>query len=123
MENNICCPKKDLFGLLKLCLMKYISEFFDNDEILNKLQIEIKTIIIKLRNNISFNENNKKNIYNLLKENKGNNIIIYAVYLNIILNSETIKDIVNLLNEEKKEKVNIYWGCLSNFIEYSLNKN
>ena len=99
--------------------MKYISEFFDNEKLLNKLSTEIKTIIIKLRKNINFTDDNKTNIYNLLNEKKGNNIITYSQYLNMILNSQKIKDIINLLNEEKKEKSYIYWGCLSNYEEYS----
>ena len=119
IKNNIQYKIKELSVLLNICLMKYISEFFDNEEILNKLPYEIKDIIIKLRHNISFNENDKDNICNLLKENKGNNIIIYSEYLNLILNSKKIKDIINLLNEEQKNEINIYWGCLSNYIEYS----
>ena len=118
-RNNNQYQIKDLPGLLNLCLMKYISEFFDNDEILNKLPSEIKDIIINLRDNISFTENDKNNICNLLKENKGNNIIIYSEYLNLVLNSKKIKDIINILNEKQKEKINIYSGSLSNYIEYS----
>ena len=99
--------------------MKYLSEYFDNDKILEKLSPEIKTIIIKLRKNINFNEDNRKNIYNLLNEKKGNNILIYSQYLDMVLNSQKIKDLINLLTEEQKEKSYIFWGCLSNYKEYS----
>ena len=99
--------------------MKFISEYFDNEEILKNLSPKIKSIIIKLRKNISFNGDNKRNIYNLLEEKKGNNIIIYSQYLDNILNSTKIKDLINFLDEEKKDKSYIYWGCLSNYVEYS----
>ena len=119
LENQIRYPIKDLSGLINLCLMKYLSEYFDNDKILEKLSPEIKTIIIKLRKNINFNEDNRKNIYNLLNEKKGNNILIYSQYLDMVLNSQKIKDLINLLTEEQKKKSYIYWGCLSNYKEYS----
>ena len=99
--------------------MKYISEFFDNESLLKSLSSEIKTIILKFRNNIDFQKDKKNNIMNLLKENSGNNILTYSQYLNMVINPEIINEIINVLSNEKKEKINIFWGCLSNYEEYN----
>jgi hypothetical protein len=119
LERNIYYEKKNLTGLLKLCLMKYLSEFIEDKEILNKLSPEIKKIIINLRNSLEFTKDNEKNICNLLRENKGNNIIIYSQYINEIINTTIINDIMNLLKDDKKTKIDNYWRCLSKYEEYS----
>ena len=119
IEHSIHYPKKDLTGLLNLCFMKYISSFYDNQDILKKLKPEIQKIIINLQKNIDFVNDNKENICNLLKETKGNNILIYSKYLNMVINTKTINELINYLTEEKKNKIDIYWGCLSNYEEYS----
>lgn len=118
IENQIQYPKEELSGLLNLCLLKYISEFFDNDSI-KQLSIEIRQIILKLRKNINFTGDNKKNIQLLLKENSGNNILIYSQYLNMIINQNKINNLIGLLNNPNKTKINIYWGCLSKYVEYN----
>ena len=61
IEDNILYPKKILSGLLNLCLIKYMSDFFDN-KVLEKINPEIKTIIIKLRKNIDIKKDDKVNI-------------------------------------------------------------
>ena len=119
LEENSIYPKEKLDGLLNLCLMKYLSEFYDNEQLLNKLTPIIKDIIIKLRKNIDFTHDNKKNIYNLLKETKGNNILIYSQYINLIINSQTIDKLNNNLSEEKRKKVDNFWKNLSKYKEYN----
>ena len=96
-----------------------MSDFFDDDNILEKLSPEIKDILLKLRKNINFKKDNKENIQLLLKENNGNNILIYSQYLNMIINEKKINNLIEYLNEDKKEKINLYWGCLSNYAEYN----
>ena len=118
-ENQIQYPIEELSGLLNLCLLKYISEFFDND-IIKQLSIEIRQIILKLRNNINFTIDNKKNIQLLLKENSGNNILIYSQYLNMIINQNKMNNLISLLNNPNKSKINIYWGSLSKYAEYNI---
>ena len=121
IKNNIHYPIKNLFGLLNLCLIKYISNYFKNEEIKKILSPEIKRIILKLQKNINFGEDNRENIKMLLNENKGNNILIYSQYINEIFNDNIkIKNLINLLGEEKKKEIDIYWGCLSNYNEYNI---
>ena len=99
--------------------MKYLSQFIEDKEILDKLSPEIKTILLKLRNSLEFTEDNQKNICNLLKEKKGNNIIIYSQYISNIINTTKINEIINLLKDEPKMKIDNYWKCLSKYEEYS----
>ena len=121
LKNNIHYPIKNLFGLLNLCLIKYISNYFKNEEIRKILSPEIKRIILKLKKNINFGEDKRENIKMLLNENKGNNILIYSQYINEIFNDNIkIKNLINLLEEEKREEIDIYWGCLSNYNEYNI---
>ena len=119
LERNINYEKKNLSSLLKLCLMKYLSQFVEDKTTLDKLSPEIKTIILKLRNSLEFTKDNQKNMYNLLKENKGNNIIIYSQYINEVVNTTIINSILNLLEDEKRTKIDNYWRCLSKYEEYS----
>ena len=79
----------------------------------------IKNIILKLRNSLNFTKDNEQNLYNLLKETKGNNILIYSQYINMIINSQKIISLISLLDDEKKQKIDNYWGCLSKYEEYS----
>ena len=121
LNNNIHYPIKNLFGLLNLCLIKYISNYFQKEEIKKILSPEIKRIILKLQKNIKFGEDSRENIKMLLNENKGNNILIYSQYINEIFNDNIkIKNLINLLEEDKREEIDIYWGCLSNYNEYNI---
>ena len=119
-DDNEKYNKIYLSGLLNLCLLKYISNFFDND-IINKIKYEtIKNIIIKLKNNIKFTGDIKEDIKLILEEKKGNNILAYSFYLNsIIKNDKIINYLINLFENEKKEKVDIIWRKLSKYDKYN----
>ena len=110
--------KNELSGLLNLCLIKYMSDFFDN-EILEKISPEIKNIILKLRNNIDFTNDTKEDLKLILKENKGNNILIYSQYVNMLIKSKQIDDMIKYFNKDNQDKINNYWGFLSNYEEYN----
>ena len=90
-----------------------------DDTILEKVSTEIKNIILKLRKNIGFKDDNKENIKLILKEKKGNNILIYSQYVNMFIKSKQINDLINFLNEENQDKINKYWGYLSIYEEYN----
>jgi ribosomal protein L44E len=120
LENTINYEKKNLTGLLNLCLVKYLSESIGDDNIiLGKMPPDIRNIIIELRNSLNFTKDNQKNIYNLLNENKGNNIIVYSQYISKIMNSAIINNIISHLNNDKKIKIDNYWRCLSKYEEYT----
>ena len=121
LKTNILYPIKNLSGLLNLCLIKYISNYFTKKEITKILSSEQKRIIKKLQNNIKLGEDNRENIKMILNENKGNNILIYSQYINEIFNDvNEIKKLINLLEKKKKEEIDIYCGCLSNYNEYNI---
>ena len=121
LKNKIDYPIKKLFGLLNLCFIKYISNYFENEETKKALSPEIKRIILELQKNINFGGDNKENIIMLLNENKGNNILIYSQYINEIFDDYIkIKNLINLLEEEKRKEIDFFWGYLSNYNEYSI---
>ena len=121
LKNNSNYPIKNLSGLFNLCLIKYISNYFNNEEIEKILSPEIKGIILNLQKNINFGEDNRDNIKMILNGNKGNNILIYSQYINEIFDDNNkIINLINLLEEEKRKEINIFWGCLSNYNEYNI---
>jgi len=121
LKNNITSPIKNLCGLLNLCLIKYISNYFKNEKIKKVSSPEIKKIILELKKNIIFNEDNRDNIKMILNENKRNNILIYSQYINEIFNDNNkIRSLINLLAEEERKIIDIFWGCLSNYNEYNI---
>jgi hypothetical protein len=81
--------------------MKYLSELLDDYDISN-LSPEIIDIMIKLRNSLNFTKNKKNDIYNLLNEEKGYNILAYSEYVNTIINTKNINNIIKFLNDKKK---------------------
>ena len=117
-NKNIFYPKRELSGLLNLCLIKYMANFFDN-KILEKIPPAIKNIILKLQNNISFTDDNKEDIKLILKEKNGNNILIYSQYVNMLIKSKQIDDLIKYLNKDNQNEINRYWGSLSNYEEYN----
>ncbi len=117
-NKNIFYPKRELSGLLNLCLIKYMANFFDN-KILEEIPPAIKNIILKLQNNISFTDDNKEDIKLILKEKNGNNILIYSQYVNMLIKSKQIDDLIKYLNKDNQNEINRYWGCLSNYEEYN----
>ena len=117
-ETIVYYEKKDLSSLLNLCLMKYLSELLDDYDISN-VSPEIIDIMIKLRNSLNFTKNKKNDIYNLLNEEKGYNILAYSEYVNTIINTKNINNIIKFLNDKKKSLVDNYWRNLSKYEEYN----
>ena len=60
----------------------------------------------------------KVNIELLLKENNGNNILVYSQYVNMMIKANELNAIFKLLNKDSQNKINKYWGCLSKYVEY-----
>ena len=125
IENIQNYTKKELSGLLNLFLIKYMADFFDNKilenispEKINNIK-DISNIILKLQNNIDFTNDNKEDIKLILKEKKGNNILIYSQYVNMLIKSLQINDLIKYLKKEDQNKINKYWGCLSNYEEFN----
>ena len=105
---------KDLNGLLKLCLLKKISEYFENIDI-NKDDLSKEEYILqKFKNNIHFIGDS-----NYVSQA---NILTYFKFLNNI-NLEPKLLIEKYFNENQiiKDKIENYWKCLSKYEEYNNN--
>ena len=105
IENRILYPKKDLSGILNLCLIKYISNNFKIYEMMKMISPNIQEIISKLKNEINYTEDIKDNIRFLLEEKKGNNILTYSQYLNMIVNEEIIDNLFKALDAYYQSKI------------------
>ena len=116
--NNNLNKIEDLYGLLKLCLIKKLSEKIEN---INGIEEEqYKDILQKVLNNLHFTGIN--NIMNMIKENKIINILAYSQYLNSkkIFNSNTFKNFINkYLDSKQKEEMEKYWKSLSSYRDYN----
>ena len=112
-------PKNDLSGLLFLCLMKFISNLFDNNNIYNIKDQELNNIIHKLQDSFNFSNNNHDNIKLVLEKNTGNNILVYSEYINAIINNQKINYLLNFMDYNNQSKIDIYWRCLSHYEEYN----
>ena len=89
----------EILGLLKLCLLKEISQKISKNN-LKKLPELIKCIIQILSNGyVKDNPDNlKKNIVDVLKKMEGSNIINFSNYVEEIIDSYQLNKILNLLS-------------------------
>ena len=110
--------KKELSGILNLCLIKIISNLFDANNIYKVGDQDLKNIINQLRDSLNFTNDTKHDIELILKEKTGNNILAYSEYINSIIDTQKINYMKNLLDNNKQNEIDIYWRCLSNYEEY-----
>ena len=108
----------ELSGILKLCLLVFIANFFKKEELGKIEKEEIKEIITNLQNEIEFTENLKENIKSTLKDKSGNNILEYAKYINEIVNKNDIDSLINILHD-KKEEIIKFRKSLSKYKSYN----
>ncbi len=107
----------DLYGLLKLCLLKEIAKKLDNKTI-NNLEENIKYVLLILKiGQIDF-EDVKIGIKKILEKMEGGNILCFSKYVNEIINRENIINLINTLNKKDKEEIEDIYGRLLKYNEY-----
>ena len=118
-DNN----NKELKGLLKLCLLKKISqtdEFkieYKNKNINNLPKKIIDIITILQKGKIDYN-NVQEGILRILEKIKGGNIINFSRYVDELISQEEINNcLISKLNNSKDE-INYIHNCLGKYIEY-----
>ena len=111
--------KKELSGLLNLCLIKIISNLFDINNIEININEELKKIIKQLRDSFNFSGDKKEDIKLILNKEKGNNILVYSEYINSVIDNEKFNYMKNFLDNNKINEMDKYWRCLSNLEEYN----
>jgi len=116
-DNNFLPKNGDLFGLLKLCLLKEISSKINNDEI-NNLNDEISMIIKILKNGYIFFGDPKEKIAQILKKLKGSNIINFSKYVDQTINSIAIDNLMNKLSQNDLKEIKNIKNILINYSEH-----
>ena len=117
-NNYFNYEKKELSGILNLCLIKIISNLFDANNMNKVGDQDLKNIINQLRDSHNFTNDTKHDIELILKEKTGNNILAYSEYINSTIDTQKINYMKNLLDINKQNEIDIYWRCLSNYEEY-----
>ena len=108
----------NLYGLLKLCLLKEIAITSDYDKIYNVPE-QLANIMEVLKNGKINYKNNQEGILKLLKQIDGSNIINFSKYVdNLIEQSDINKYLIQNLSSSKREIIYIY-NYLGKYIEYT----
>ena len=116
--------KKDLKGLLKLCLLKEISKTNEfkidrNNKNINNLPEKILNILTILqKGQIDYNKI-QDGILKILEKIKGGNIVNFSRYVDELINQNEINNylISKLINSQND--INYIQNCLGKYIEYA----
>ena len=87
----------NLFGLLKLCLLKEISLKLNNYQI-SQLPIFLSSIMEILKNGKIDSSKNKECIKEILNKIRGSNIITFSRYVDKVIGFNYLQNIFNFLN-------------------------
>ena len=121
LNNKIAniCYNANLFGLLKLCLLKEIAITNDYDNIKYNLpEILFNIMEILKKGKINYN-NNQEGILKLLKCIDGSNIINFSKYVDNLIHQSVINQyLIQRLSYSKNDIINIY-NCLGKYIGYT----
>ena len=114
---SIFTKEKNLYGLLKICLMKEISSKLDEEQI-KKLPEFLSYIVQILKKGYISGEIKKEEIKNVLKKMEGSNILNFSRFLEKSINDEHINILMQCLNKEDLEIINDIQKRLINYNEY-----
>ena len=101
----------EVSGILKLCLLKLISNITKEEQLKNIKNEEFKKILIKLKSDSELINNHGEiknadylpiDIQTILKRNDGNNIIEFSKYINSLKNLEDIENLILCYDKEKQ---------------------
>lgn len=116
-DNNFLPKDGDLFGLLKLCLLKEISSKINDNEIDN-LSNEISMIIKILKNGYIIIGDPEEGIIKILKKLKGSNIVNFSKYVDETINSIIINNLMNKLSQNDLAEIKNIQNILINYSEH-----
>lgn len=106
-------------GILRLILIKYISFFIENVNLITYPQI--KDIVIELQKDINIQENAEKDIISNLKEKSGNNILSYSQYVCYMMNDQAINYLLSFIENNNKNYILNFWNKLSKYDMFNKN--
>ena len=108
----------ELIGLLKLCLLKEVSQKISYDKV--KLLPDFISVIIKILSigYIATPNEVEKNIKEVLEKLRGSNIINFSNYVDEIIDSNHINQILSLLSKNDFKEMNNTRYLLSKYNKY-----
>ena len=109
--------EEELYGLLKLCLLKEISSKLEDKQI-KKLPDLLSYIVTILKNGYIMDPIKKKEIKKVLKKMKGSNILNFSKYIDESINSSNINILMKFLNNEDLKEIKDIKNRLLNYNEY-----
>ena len=110
---------RNLTGILKLILIKYISNCIDNINLISSK--EIRDIVCELKKGIKLEENPQKDVKSNLTNSDGGNILSYTNYVCSVINEKEINNLLNLIGQNLRNHVIQYWSILSKYEEFNTN--
>jgi hypothetical protein len=114
---SIFTKEKNLYGLLKVCLIKEISSKLDKEQI-EKLPEFLSYIVSILKNGYISEEIKKEEIKNVLKKIEGSNILNFSRFVEKSINDQHINILLDCLNKKDLEIINDIKHRLINYDEY-----
>ena len=109
--------ESELFGLLKLCLLKEISSILTQDRCKN-LDSLTSLILRILSNGYIIQNNDKENIKQILNKIKGSNIINFSNFVDEEIDLNKMNKLISLLTEQELIKINDIRYRLSKYNHY-----
>jgi len=109
--------EEELYGLLKLCLLKEISCKYNNGQI-KQLPNSLSYIIQILQNGYIIDTIAEDDIKKVLEKMKGSNILNFSKYVDTSIDSHQIKILLQFLNKFDLENINAIKNRLLNYNEY-----
>ena len=117
LYKSIFLKEEELYGLLKLCLLKEISSKFEEEQI-RKLPDLLSYIIQILKNGYIGDSIAKLDIKKVLEKMKGSNILNFSKYIDKTIDSNQIKILLQYLSKEDLECIDDIKRRLLNYNEY-----
>ena len=108
-----------LTGILKLILIKYISNCINNINLISSKII--RDIVIELKKGIKLEEDPQKDIKSNLTNSDGGNILSYSNYVSSMINDQEINNLLNLVEPSLQKHTNRYWSILTKYEEFNTN--
>ena len=106
-----------LTGLLRLILIKYISTFIKDINMIKSN--EIKEIVSELKEGIKMEESAEKDIQSNLKDKSGSDIIAYSNYVSAIIKDQDIDDLIALIDKNLQNQIYKYWSILTKYEDFN----
>ena len=109
--------EEELYGLLKLCLLKEISSKFTKEQI-KQLPKLLSYILTVLKNGYISDTIAEEDIKKILEKMKGSDILNFSKYIDQVIDLGQIKMLKQFLNQEDKNNIDDIHNRLVNYNEY-----